>query len=246
MSLFRPAVLSALLLAGLQPAIAQEPVLLVSQAEATQPAGAARKLKRASVKPAAAVPAPTLNAYEQALLSVRSGRISEAHDLLRSRLRQTPQDLVACRLLASLLLDSGQLAEAAQVLADGQLQSPQSLDIAMTLARIQADQKAYSAALQTMERSAPHASEDAAYLASMAVLAVQNGQAGRAIPLYQQALRIGPARASWWLALAAAQQSQQDRAGALQSYEMAKAMKQDPKQLRQIEQAIRLLREPRV
>ena len=70
---------------------------------------------------------PAYDPYQQALTSLRSGRVSEAHALLRERLHEAPQDLVACRLLASLLLDSGQQAEAAQVLAAGQRQAPDSL-----------------------------------------------------------------------------------------------------------------------
>lgn len=239
MSLFSHAALSALLLAGLQAAFAQEQVQPVPAAQQIQSSVPGRP-RREAPKPVAA---PVLDHYQQALVQVRSGRISEAHERLRLRLREAPQDLAAARLLASLLLDSGQQAEAVQVLAAAQLQSPQSTDIAIALARLQAEHKAYLIALQTLEMSAEHARQDANYVAFMAVLAAQAGQPARAIPLYQQALQLAPGQGAWWLALGAAQQAAQDQAGARRSYETALASGLDAAQQRQAHRALQRLRE---
>lgn len=235
MSFFSHAALSALLLAGLQAASAQEQAQLVPAAVQIQ--------SKVSVRPKPAA-APVMDHYQQALVRVRSGRISEAHELLRQRLREEPKDLAATRLLASLLLDGGQLVEAAQVLSTAQALSPQNTDIAIALARLQAEQKAYPLALQTLERSAEYARQDADYVFFMAVLAAQAGQSARAIPLYQQALQLAPGQGAWWLALGAAQQAVQDRVGARSSYEIALASGLDAARQRQAKLALRQLREP--
>jgi tetratricopeptide (TPR) repeat protein len=242
MSFCRHVVLSALLLAGLQAAIAQEQTPLVPPAVQIRSV-AARTVRNQQVEVRKAWVEPVLDLYQQALLSVRNGRVSEAHEQLRARLREAPQDLAACRLLASLLLDNGQQAEAAQVLSAGQVQSPQSIDIVVALARIQAEQKAYLLALQTLERSAAYARQDAGYIAFMAVLASQAGQREWSIPLYQQALQLDASQGGWWLALGAAQRAVQDKAGARHSYESALALGLDSAQQRQARQALRQLSE---
>ncbi|MBS1208985.1 MAG: uncharacterized protein H6R19_1383 [Proteobacteria bacterium] len=248
MNLVCRAVVYATLFSVAPLATAQEPVPpgpAVTQIKPVPPAaGKSHKSRRSASAPVMVQTPVSMDAYQQALFSLRTGRVSEAHAQLRERLREAPQDLAATRLLATLLLDSGQQTEAAQVLAAGLAQAPQTADLALSLARLQADQGLHAEALQTLEASAGSATQDADYIAFMAVLSTQTGQTTRAVALWQQALLQAPAHGSWWLALATAQQTVQDRAGARQSFEKALASTQlDESQQQRARKALMQLRD---
>ena len=71
--------------------------------------------------------------------------------------------------------------------------------------------------------SASHAQADGPYLAFMAMLANRLGQDGRALDLWQQAVRLNPQEGAWWQALGRLQQAAGNRGGARDSYERALA-----------------------
>lgn len=181
--------------------------------------------------------------YVQALNSLRVGRVSEAHELLRRRLQSMPSDLSALRVLVSLLLDAGQFSEAKELLIAGVSLSPQSLDLVMGLARLQADQGEYVKALKTLEGSAHYARKRGDYLAFLAVLSAQTGSVSAAVSLWQDALQMEPQQAHWWLALGALQLGQKDYANARVSYAKALALNLDSLRERQAKAALRQMPE---
>lgn len=185
---------------------------MTSSVQAAKTHHAARASAQASVQH---------DAYQRALDALRVGHVTEAHALLRERLHQMPQDMAACRLLATLLLDSGQRQEAAAVLAAGQAQAPENTDVALALARLMVDSGDTAGAFRVLDKSAEQATKNAPYLAFMAVLAQQTGQVDRSADLWQQALQLAPERGDWWLALGRVYQGRKDRTAARQAYEKA-------------------------
>lgn len=241
-----------LLLAGWQvacsTAMAQSqvvPAVELIQAEPLKPAAVAlRKSGPVARHRVAPVPVPVASLYQQALASLRNGRVSEAHAQLREQLQHEPQHLEARRLLISLLLEARQSAEAGQLLEEGLALAPANPDMAMALARLRAGQGAIQPALQVLEAGAEYAGQNAGYVAFMAVLEQQNGQHARAVQHLQQALDWQPGHGEWWLALGHSQQALKDREAARVSFETALASSRlSPAQQKLARQSLRQLQQ---
>lgn len=155
-----------------------------------------------------------LSPLQQAIKALKAGRVTEARVLLRDRLKASPGDLDARRLLVRLLLDAGSRSEAEALLVEGQALSPQSTDLARSLAALQTERKAFMSALETLQKSLDYAQADGPYLAFMAAQYQRLGQHVQAAGLLVQALEISPGNGLWQLALALSRKALGDAAGA--------------------------------
>jgi len=139
------------------------------------------------------------NAYGRAVGLIGAGQKAEAMSVLESVLMQYPQHAAARQTLVGLLLDAKRSDEAARVLEDGLKRDASQVGMAMILARIQIEQSGSAAALATLQRSLPHATNRPDYLAFAAAMLQREKRHREAVTHYAHALRKSPQNAHWWM-----------------------------------------------
>ncbi|MEX0139823.1 tetratricopeptide repeat protein [Massilia sp. LMS1-1-1.1] len=230
-------------------AVEPEPVF---QAEEVAPAPAKarpaelRRITEKAAKPAAApvvkTPAPAAseriidgkqvtaqqrveNEYRRALAQLQDGRVSDAMLALQQTLQLDPRHQGARETLVRLLLEAQRSDEAARQLQLSLALDPKQPAQAMMLARLQLDKtNGGAAALETLTRSLPYATDNGEYHAFLAGVLQREQRYREASEHYQQALQTAPDNSVWWMGLGIALQADNHPAQARQAFERAKGL----------------------
>jgi len=136
-------------------------------------------------------PEQTANSnYQQALIYLQQGRVSESETYLEKVLEFNPAHHEARLTLASLLLDNKRLNDAKDVLNTGLQIAPEQNEFRIALARLQVNAGDQAAAFSTLEQGLPYAGNRADYYAFLATLLQRSGQHDAAITHYTKAIAI--------------------------------------------------------
>ncbi|MGK5055972.1 tetratricopeptide repeat protein [Janthinobacterium sp. LB2P49] len=233
------------------PVVAAEPEP-VFQAEEAAPAptrarpAEVRRITEKSAKPAAApvvkTPAPAAseriidgkqitaqqrveNEYRRALGQLQDGRVADAMLALQQTLQLDPRHQGARETLVRLLLEAQRPDEAARQLQLSLALDPKQPAQAMMLARLQLDKpNGGAAALDTLMRSLPYATDSGEYHAFLAGVLQREQRYREASEHYQLALQTAPDNSIWWMGLGIALQADNHPAQARQAFERAKGL----------------------
>jgi MSHA biogenesis protein MshN len=233
------------------PVVAAEPEPVFQAGEATPAPAKARpaELRRITEKPAKPAPVPVLktaapaaseriidgkqvtpqqrveNEYRRALTQLQDGRVSEAMLALQQTLQLDPRHQGARETLVRLLLEAQRPDEAARQLQLSLALDPKQPAQAMMLARLQLDKaNGGAAALDTLTRSLPYATDNGEYHAFLAGVLQREQHYREASEHYQLALQTAPDNSVWWMGLGIALQADNHPAQARQAYERAKGL----------------------
>ena len=119
----------------------------------------------------------------------------------------------------------GERAQAERLLQDGLRGNPAQSTLGLVLARLQVDRGAQAEALQTLEAGLPHARHSVEYLTTTAAVMARAGRHGEAAALYEDALRIGPGNAVWYMGLGLALRADGRPRDALAAFQRARDMR---------------------
>ncbi|WP_251373444.1 tetratricopeptide repeat protein [Janthinobacterium sp. JC611] len=165
------------------------------------------------------------NAYRRALAQLQDGRVSDAMLALQQTLELDPRHQGARETLVRLLLEAQRPDEAARQLQLSLALDPKQPAQAMMLARLQLDKTGGgAAALDTLMRSLPYASDSGEYHAFLAGVLQREQRYREASEHYQQALQAAPDNSVWWMGLGIALQADNHPAQARQAFERAKGL----------------------
>ncbi|MDN2709664.1 tetratricopeptide repeat protein [Janthinobacterium sp. SUN118] len=227
-----------------QPVVLAEPEPVME--EAVPAPAKARRVMETVAKPAAVLPARTLapaaseriidgkqvtaqqrveNEYRRALGQLQDGRVSEALAGLQQTLQLDPRHQGARETLVRLLLEAQRPDEAARQLQLSLTLDPKQPAQAMMLARLQLDKpNGGAAALDTLTRSLPYASDNGDYRAFLAGVLQREQRYRDAAEQYQLALQTAPDNSVWWMGLGIALQADNHPTQARQAFERAKGL----------------------
>ncbi|MCC7597822.1 tetratricopeptide repeat protein [Janthinobacterium sp. FW305-129] len=229
---------------------AAEPEPVFQAAETVAPASLrAEDMRRMTAKPAKPAVAPVVktavpvaseriidgkqvtpqqrveNEYRRALAQLQDGRVSDAMLALQQTLQLDPRHQGARETLVRLLLEAQRPDEAARQLQLSLALDPKQPAQAMMLARLQLDKaNGGAAALDTLMRSLPYASDSGEYHAFLAGVLQREQRYREASEHYQQALQTAPDNGVWWMGLGIALQADNHPAQARQAFERAKGL----------------------
>ncbi len=130
------------------------------------------------------------SAYQQALVYLQQGRVTESQASLVKALELNPSHQEARLTLASLLLDNKRLNDAKDVLNKGLQLNPEQNEFRMALARLQINTTDQFTALNTLEQGLPYANNNAEYHAFLATLLQRNDRHADAITHYMKAIAL--------------------------------------------------------
>lgn len=165
------------------------------------------------------------NEYRRALAQLQDGRVSDAMLALQQTLQLDPRHQGARETLVRLLLEAQRPDEAARQLQLSLALDPKQPAQAMMLARLQLDKaNGGAAALDTLMRSLPYASDSGEYHAFLAGVLQREQRYREAAEHYQLALQTAPDNGVWWMGLGIALQADNHPAQARQAYERAKGL----------------------
>ena len=228
--------------------VAPEPVLQAAETVAPAKLRAA-EMRRITDKPAGPAVAPVVktpapaaserildgkqvtpqqrveNDYRRALGQLQDGRVSEALAGLQQTLQLDPRHQGARETLVRLLLEAQRPDEAARQLQLSLALDPKQPAQAMMLARLQLDKaNGGAAALDTLMRSLPYATDNGDYRAFLAAVLQREQRYREAAEHYQLALQTAPDNSVWWMGLGIALQADNHPAQARQAFERAKGL----------------------
>ncbi|MGF6116582.1 MSHA biogenesis protein MshN [Janthinobacterium lividum] len=233
------------------PVVAAEPEPVFQAEEAAPAPSKARpaELRRITEKPARPAAAPVMktavpvaserildgkqvtaqqrveNEYRRALAQLQDGRVSDAMLALQQTLQMDPRHQGARETLVRLLLEAQRPDEAARQLQLSLALDPKQPAQAMMLARLQLDKTSGgAAALDTLMRSLPYASDSGEYHAFLAGVLQREQRYREASEHYQLALQTAPDNSVWWMGLGIALQADNHPAQARQAFERAKGL----------------------
>jgi MSHA biogenesis protein MshN len=163
------------------------------------------------------------NEYRKAVLALQQGRRAEAIGGLEQTLQIDPRHSGARHALIGVLLDGKQQDEAIAKAREGLSADPAQSGLAMILARLQLEKGELRPAIETLERTLPHASEKADYLAFLAALLQRDERHKQAVEHYLLALQKAPQNGIWWMGLGISLQAEKRIPEAQESFKRAKA-----------------------
>ncbi|MGX9782034.1 tetratricopeptide repeat protein [Janthinobacterium lividum] len=230
-------------------AVEPEPVFLAEEAAPAQARARPTELRRVMGKAAKPAVAPMVrtalpaaseriidgkqvtaqqrveNEYRRALAQLQDGRVSDAMLALQQTLQMDPRHQGARETLVRLLLEAQRPDEAARQLQLSLALDPKQPAQAMMLARLQLDKTSGgAAALDTLMRSLPYASDSGEYRAFLAGVLQREQRYREAAEHYQLALQTAPDNSVWWMGLGIALQADNHPAQARQAFERAKGL----------------------
>ncbi|AQR70003.1 hypothetical protein BZG29_17960 [Janthinobacterium sp. LM6] len=165
------------------------------------------------------------NEYRRTLAQLQDGRVSDAMLALQQTLQLDPRHQGARETLVRLLLEAQRPDEAARQLQLSLALDPKQPAQAMMLARLQLDKaNGGAAALDTLMRSLPYASDSGEYHAFLAGVLQREQRYREAADHYQLALQAAPDNGVWWMGLGIALQADNHPAQARQAFERAKGL----------------------
>ena len=162
----------------------------------------------------------TENEYRKAVAYLQHDKIQEAEESFREVLHLNSSDATARIALAGLLLQQKRVNDAENLLREGLDQDPGQAGFAMMLARIQVEKGESHAALETMQKTLPHAVQNADYRALFAALLQRELRHGEAVEQYQAALQLKPAGV-WYMGLGISLQALQRLPEARDAFQQA-------------------------
>ncbi|MGH8711186.1 MAG: tetratricopeptide repeat protein [Burkholderiales bacterium] len=158
--------------------------------------------------------------YRKAIVSLQQGQQIEAQEGFRRALQFNPNFTAPRLALAGLLLQDRQMAEAERVLREGLELDNRQPGFAMMLARVQLDKGDTQAALGTLRKTLPYATNNADYHAFMAALLLRDARYTDSIEHYRTALSLKPA-GMWYMGLGISLQALQRLPEAQDAYQQA-------------------------
>lgn len=161
--------------------------------------------------------------YRKAVALLKQGRMSEAFDSLRGALQAEPSHAGARLLLTGLLMEQKRLDEAQVLLKEGLALNPAQAQLAMRLARIQVERGELGGAIETLQRTAPAASDSAEYRGFHAAVLQRLGRHSEAVLEFQAALRLAPQSGIWWMGLGISLEEDHRAAEAREAYLKARS-----------------------
>lgn len=176
----------------------------------------------AVVRPATPAPAQrAAAALEQAQSLVDEGRAAEALEAARSAVRLDPGNLEARKLAIRLALELGDAQAATTLIDEGLARKPADAELALLRARQLMAQGRNDEALAALQAMGPLHAEANGLRAGLLANGGDYAQAARA---YEQALRLRPTNATWWLGLGVALDNQGQARQAREAYARARAL----------------------
>jgi len=163
------------------------------------------------------------NEYRKAVLALQQGKRADAVAGLEQALQFDSKHAGARQALIGVLLDGKQQDEAIAKAREGLNADPGQTGLAMILARLQLEKGELRPAIETLQRSLPHAAEKADYQAFLAALLQRDERHKQAVEHYLLALQKAPQNGVWWMGLGISLQAEKRVPEAQESFKRAKA-----------------------
>lgn len=160
------------------------------------------------------------NEYQKAVTYLQRGKFQEAEESFREVLQLNSSDATARIALAGLLLQQKRTNDAENLLRKGLDKDPGQAGFAMMMARIQLEKGESQAALETMQKTLPHAVQNADYRALFAALLQRDFRHNEAVEQYQAALQLKPSGV-WYMGLGISLQALQRLPEARDAFQQA-------------------------
>lgn len=161
--------------------------------------------------------------YREGARLLGQGRLPEAHEKFRVALTHDPGHVGARQGSFGLLLEAKKTGEAEQLLKEALELNAHQPGFAMALARMQVDRGDTSAAMETLQRSAPAASGSPDYLAFLAALLQRQTRHLEAVEHYRAALSLAPGSGVWLMGLGISLQALNRTQDAREAFQRARA-----------------------
>lgn len=161
------------------------------------------------------------NEYRRGLASMQEGRVHEAISRFEQALAANPRHEAARQTLVGLLIENQRSDEAMQHMQQALALEPAQAQMAMLLARLQMERG--GPAIDTLQRTLPHAAANADYRAFLAGALQREQRHAEAVEQYQAALRLQAGNGVWWMGLGISLQALKRNAEARAAFSEAKA-----------------------
>ncbi|MDP1633562.1 MAG: tetratricopeptide repeat protein [Gallionellaceae bacterium] len=163
------------------------------------------------------------NEFNRATQAAQQGKPEEAVAGYERALRLDPLYHDARRSLAGVLLALQRNADAERVLQEGLKRDTRETSFAMLLARLQVERNDIPLALETLQKTLPHADRQPEYHAFVAALLQRQDRHKEAITHFQIALQLAPANGVWWMGVGISMQAVERVDDAREAYQRALA-----------------------
>jgi MSHA biogenesis protein MshN len=163
------------------------------------------------------------NEYRKATALRQQGKATEALHGLEQALQLDPRHAAARQTLIGLLLENKRHDEALRHAREGLGIDAAQPGLAMIAARLQLEKGELRPAIDTLEKTLPHAAERADYQSFFAALLQRDGRNKEASEHYLLALQKAPQNGVWWMGLGISLQAENRFPEAQESFSRAKA-----------------------
>ena len=160
--------------------------------------------------------------FRKAVALMHQGRINEALDGYSAALQYDASYEAARQAMAGLLIENKRSGEAERILQEGVRINPRQTGFVMILSRIQMERGDAAAALDTLQKSLPHASNQAEYRAFMGALLQRQSRHKEAAEHYRAAVSLSPGSGVWLMGLGISLQADGQTAEAHDAFLRAK------------------------